>query len=108
MVTVELKQHIGHTGTPLGVVEEKFDQWMMFASINGRPRILVGFLGFHANAHIQPVVDLPESVWLDIKEAAEKEKARLQGGSGAISEVTPLPSVRDVQAIEGEEDDGEE
>lgn len=89
MVSVDLKPHIGLMGTAIGVVEVEFQQWMVFACVDNQPKRLVGYLGYHENAHIQPVVHLPDSTWHQIKVAAEKAKG------GAISEVTQLSELRD-------------
>lgn len=43
-VVAELRAHIGKKNTPLGVIDVEHDQWIVVASVAGRPLQQVGYL----------------------------------------------------------------
>lgn len=69
MMEVDLRPHVGHMGTALGVAEVEFDQWIVFARDDGRDWVQIGYLGKQPGAHLQSIVALPESQWKAIQDA---------------------------------------
>lgn len=105
MLKLKIVPHVGIQNTIAGPVEVDVGQWQIFASTDGsEPNVRIGYLGYQANSHIQPIADLPEEMWQEVVKQCEEFR------KGAVNGVADFSHVRAAMKLteEAEETDGQE
>lgn len=86
---VELKPHTCQKKTPIGVIEQEFDQFLLIVNDNH-----VGYVGKHEGAHINFITKLPRSITQEIA----NEVGRLKSEQ-VVPKVNEPPSDEEVREV---------
>lgn len=74
-VVAELRPHTGKKNTPLGVIDVEHDQWIVVASVAGRPLRQVGYLPKREGAPLLLLAGIEEQCGAFITQAIREAVA---------------------------------